>query len=345
MNSLPFKLSVIGLTGLIYGFIPQQSYAIVCPAADPPPCVNTGDITDGQVIAPDIGANAVTNVKIGAAAVTTPKIAANAVTGAQVAPNSLNESDFTVARRLVVAGTGGDFTTVSAALNAISPSAGNPFVIDVMPGTYVENITMKNFVHLRGAGREVTTITSPSAVNDVITLFSIDVVRISGLTISGGNSGILNVGSSPVIVDCSLISNTFGIQNQSPTSPAPPISAPLILNNFIVGNGEGIRNLSSVPTIRGNTIVTSGRGIFESASLSTIEDNDISGYTEGIRTSASSAPLIVRNQITDSAAAFDLIVEAGTTPKISYNVYDAISGFSGTGLFNVNSNGMAAPAP
>ena len=43
------------------------------------------------------------------------------------------------AQRVVVALSGGDFTSISDALNSISPDENNPYVIDVMPGTYTES--------------------------------------------------------------------------------------------------------------------------------------------------------------------------------------------------------------
>src|SRR3990172_4794795 len=101
------------------------------------------------------------------------------------------------AHRVVVATSGGDYTSVSAALAAISPTAADPYVIDVMPGTYIENITMKSYVHLRGAGREVTAIQSPSPRSNVIYLSYLTNTAISGFTIRGGLYGISNNSSSP----------------------------------------------------------------------------------------------------------------------------------------------------
>lgn len=63
------------------------------------------------------------------------------------------------AQVFTVALSGGDFTTINAALTACgSAGQANPYLIRVMPGHYGENITMIPFVRLQGAGKYVTYI-------------------------------------------------------------------------------------------------------------------------------------------------------------------------------------------
>src|SRR5512133_795080 len=74
------------------------------------------------------------------------------------ADNSLQAQIDTVKppNRVIVAKIGGNYTSIAAALDAISPSTDNPYLIEVMPGSYVEPpLIMKTFVQLRGSGRRV----------------------------------------------------------------------------------------------------------------------------------------------------------------------------------------------
>jgi len=61
---------------------------------------------------------------------------------------------------VVVAKSGGDYTTIGAALAAITTnSSANPFLIKVAPGIYSEKITMKPYIDIEGSGQWATVIT------------------------------------------------------------------------------------------------------------------------------------------------------------------------------------------
>ena len=62
---------------------------------------------------------------------------------------------------VVVAKTGGDYTSVQAAIDGISDaSADSPYLIWAAPGVYAETVTMKPYIHIQGAGQEATSIVS-----------------------------------------------------------------------------------------------------------------------------------------------------------------------------------------
>ena len=62
---------------------------------------------------------------------------------------------------VVVAKSGGDFTSVQAAIDSItSADVDNPYLVWIAPGVYEEGVTMAPYVHLQGAGQEATIISS-----------------------------------------------------------------------------------------------------------------------------------------------------------------------------------------
>ena len=99
---------------------------------------------------------------------------------------------------VVVARSGGDYTSVQAAINSITDAtAGNPYLVWVAPGVYSETVTMKPYVHLQGAGQEATVVTS-TASTDVFpptqaTLVLTHHVSLRDLTMGNGGAGTYNV--------------------------------------------------------------------------------------------------------------------------------------------------------
>lgn len=94
---------------------------------------------------------------------------------------------------VVVAKEGGHYTSVVSALNSITPTASSPYLVWVAPGTYTETglVEVRGYVHLKGAGPNVTKVTSTRSNtvqnSDAATVRLYDQGRISDLYI--GNSG------------------------------------------------------------------------------------------------------------------------------------------------------------
>jgi hypothetical protein len=87
---------------------------------------------------------------------------------------------------VTVAPSGGDFTTITAALTSITDaSATNLYVIRIAPGIYSERVQLKPYVSLVGAGIDRTTITSVggTAISSAPTLIAADNADVSKLTI------------------------------------------------------------------------------------------------------------------------------------------------------------------
>ncbi len=101
---------------------------------------------------------------------------------------------------LTVAKSGGDYTSVAAALNSIGDaSASNPYLVRVMPGVYTETelVTVKAYVHVQGSGPLVTVITSTrtgaSPTNAAATVELLDNGRISQVTVRNTGTGSFGI--------------------------------------------------------------------------------------------------------------------------------------------------------
>lgn len=240
---------------------------------------------------------------------------------------------------VVVAKSGGNYTTISAAMAAIIPSATNPYVIEVWPGTYTEQVSMKSYVHLKGSGANVTTIKGVNSGSDVVFINGQSNIAVSGFTITGGYIGIdLASSSSNILIENNVISNN------APAGISSNGGSAVIRNNIISGNlNNGISSASSANTITGNTISGSILGISDFySSNSTISENTITGNGTGIYEDTASASLVRNNKITGNTT--DVSISSGTSTHISYNIYNTIT-VAGTkvGQYNLKSDGSPAP--
>src|SRR6185436_4118353 len=109
-------------------------------------------------------------------------------------------------------GTGADYTTLQAALSAISDaSAGNPYVILAYPGIYTgtsnTSLRWKSYVSLRGVDRYSTiirgSVSAPFYGTPLIDASSLQGIEISNITLDGtaqfsASSGALGAGATNV---------------------------------------------------------------------------------------------------------------------------------------------------
>ena len=64
----------------------------------------------------------------------------------------------------VVAKSGGDYSTVQAAIDSITDATvNNPYLVWIAPGVYAEMVTMQAHVYVQGAGQGATVISSSAA--------------------------------------------------------------------------------------------------------------------------------------------------------------------------------------
>lgn len=314
--------------------------------------VATSKIADGAVTEGKIADGSVTNVKItgpisgaklGAhthngyditdGTVTASKISDGAVTDAKITGPISSAKLEKPANVIIVAKSGGDFTSVQSSIDSINPTAENPYLIKVMPGVYGEPINMKSFVNLQGYGPEIT------IVEGGITCNGIHDAVISGFTLrqpAGWTSGFYVIGgATPTIIGNVITGYPYGgIQCDT------GVSSPIIKGNTFTGNGIGIMG-RCLSHIEGNSIIGNGTGIEvwvygpTPAESNMIEGNTIMNNNIGIDVDRST---ITRNHITNNG----IDINGGRQSFISYNIFDTLTQNDWwTGGFNLKSDGTS----
>jgi len=174
---------------------------------------------------------------------------------------------------VIVAKSGGDFTSIQAALDSITDATWDKhYLVYIAPGVYTEQVTMKPYVDIEGAGELTTKITyTGSASPTTGTVVGTDSAELRFLTVenTGGAAyavAIYNNGASPRLTHITASAsggNTFnsGVYNydfSSPTMTNVTASASGGTNSHGVYN-DG----SSSPTMTNVTASASG-GTFNS---------------------------------------------------------------------------------
>lgn len=96
---------------------------------------------------------------------------------------------------VVVAASGGDFTSIQAAIDSISDATeSNPYLVWVAPGVFFENVTLTPHIHLQGAGEGVTVISSSIGGSASWgTLVLADDTSVRDLTVENTGSSTYNI--------------------------------------------------------------------------------------------------------------------------------------------------------
>lgn len=197
---------------------------------------------------------------------------------------------------VIVAQSGGDFTSIQAALDSIvDASASNRYLVYVAPGVYAESVIMESYVDIQGSGELTTKITQPGTTSIFGTVWGVDDAELRFLTVenTGGSTyaiALYNSGS-PRLTHISLTASggtyNYGMYNSW--------VSPLLLNVTATVSGGaasyGLYNSQSYPTITNSFISASGGsnnyGLYNTATLGTntiqINYSQISGSTYTIR--------------------------------------------------------------
>jgi len=243
---------------------------------------------------------------------------------------------------VIVAKSGGDFTTITAALTSILDAGPtNHYLIYVAPGVYTEQVTMKPYVDIEGAGELTTKITYIGNASPLTgTVVGANNAELRFLTVENTGSGdyaiaIYNSSAAPrlthVTASASGGTNNFGVFNDS--------SAPTMMNVTASASGgtsinTGVYNYSSSPTMMNVTASGSGGtsiniGVYNSTSSPTMMNVTASGSggtnNYGVFNDSSS-PTINNSAISTSSA-----IVLGIN---NYGIYNSAS----SGIYTVSVN-------
>ena len=236
-------------------------------------------------------------------------------------------------------------------------------MIEVWPGIYTEpgTVHMKSYVHIKGSGRDVTTVkTALGTGATVISAVSKTNVAISELTVTGGGEGIsLRSVTSALVIGNNVLGNYWdgiSISTGSATITGNNISGNGHIRSDDCSNGNAgvyldLNDALNTAVINGNVISGNngcGMVLFDRSSP-TISDNIISNNAkEGVNFAyVTAAGTFKNNKVVNNGGVtysdINLGIESSGTivsPNISSNVFDDISGSTrGVGSYNVNSNG------
>lgn len=209
---------------------------------------------------------------------------------------------YDLAQVVWVATSGGDHTSLSAALASIvDASVSKRYVVKIAPGTYTETspVALKDFVDVEGSGQGVTTITCACGNGDP-SLGGL--LRAGDITAEVRHLSVSNTGGAPssvavatfdsttrfslLHVDASASGGTFenvGVYNETSSPMLTHVSA------IATGGGfaDGVRNVVALPTMVNVEVTATGgsqsRGMHNpGGSLPTIRGSVITGETYSV---------------------------------------------------------------
>jgi len=256
-----------------------------------------------------------------------------------------------------VAKSGGDFTTITAALNSITDaSTSNRYLVRVAPGVYNERVTMKPFVDIEGAGELTTTITFAGSAAFTGTLLGANDAELRFLTVenTGGTSYAIaiydNSGAAPrlthVTASASGGTYNYGVANSTSSPRMTDVSASASGGSV----SYGVFNIStSSPRMTDVSASASGgtdnRGVYNNSSSPTMTNVTASAsggtYSYGVFNFSSSSPTMTGVSASASGGTTSNygVYNDSSSPTINNSLISASGGTSGNYGITNSANG------
>jgi hypothetical protein len=233
---------------------------------------------------------------------------------------------------IVVAQSGGQFTSITAALNSITDnSSTNRYLIYVAPGTYTETVSMKQWVDIEGAGEKATRITFTGSTNgDTGTVVGASNAELRSLTVAntGVNNyaiAIYNSGASPSLLHVTATASGGGSVNYAVVNytSSSPNMANVTATASGGANNDGVVNNASSPNMTDVTATASGGSV----------DN------YAVNNNNASSPTMTNVIATASGGSYsDGVINNTSSPKIVGSSINASGGATNYGLYDYNSS-------
>lgn len=224
----------------------------------------------------------------------------------------------TRAATITVCASGCDYTTIQAAVNAADPDD----TINIMAGTYVENVIVDKNLILQGTEKNNVTVNG-NGTGSVFTIDTGAIVTIADMTITNGSAnnggGINNEGTltldNTIIINNNVVNRGGGVYNNG---GVVAINNSTIANNSSLNGGGLMNDNGGVMTVNNSTIndnrrangggIRNGNGGLLTVNNSTISNNR-SGFVGGIY---SFSPITVTNSTIYSNTIFGFRVWSDT---------------------------------
>jgi pectin methylesterase-like acyl-CoA thioesterase len=246
---------------------------------------------------------------------------------------------------VTVAQAGGQLTSVQAALDFITDaSSANRYLVKVGPGTYTEQVTMKQWVDIEGSGEGATKITFDGSDDyPTSTLLGASNAELRSLTVemNGGyetSTAISNNGASPSLRNITVSSFGPDVVGVSNTNSASPSMSNVTVSVGGDGFSTGVYNNNSSPSMSNVTVtassIQSAVGVSNfGASSPSIAGSSISG--------TASDPQSTSYGVSSSVTATSMVaIDNSKVTGGTYSIYNSNGGTTRVGASRLSGGGV-----